>query len=176
MRTPEQMLRDALDIVAGGRDPDARRALVAELARAPDLAAAVAAIERALEPMARSGADVQPPPGLFARIEAVLDAEARIATYARDIRLDDAGWVEVVPGVRKRILWDEQTFLAQVQPGHAFPEHDHPWTEHCLVISGDMVVDGVVYRAGDYHAPAKGSRHGDLATRTGLLVLVRREP
>jgi hypothetical protein len=174
VRTPEQRLSDAIDIVAGGRDPDARRALVADLPHAPQLAELVAALEAALAPMAARGGEVAPPADLFAKIEAKLDAEQAVAAYARNIRLDDPGWVEVVPGVWTRQLWDEHTFLARLEPGRAFPPHDHPWTEHCLVISGDMVVDGVRFGPGDYHAPRPGSRHGDLRTETGLLLLVRR--
>jgi anti-sigma factor ChrR (cupin superfamily) len=174
MRTPEKRLSDAIDIVAGGRDPDARRALVADLPHAPQLAEVVAALEQALGPMAAQGGDVPPPDGLFARIEAVLDAEATIERYATNLRLDAADWVEIAPGVLKRKLWDDHTFLARLEPGRAFPPHDHPWTEHCIVISGDMVVDGVTFGPGDYHAPHKGSRHGDLRTENGMLLLVRR--
>jgi hypothetical protein len=174
MRTPAQRLSDAIDIVAGGRDPDARRALVADLPHAPQLAAAVAALEAALAPMAVRGGTVPPPDGVLDRVEAVLDAEAAITAYAHNIRLDDPGWVEVVPGVLKRQLWDAHTFLARLEPGCAFPPHDHPWTEHCLVVSGDMIVDDVVFGPGDYHAPRAGSRHGDLRTEKGLLLLVRR--
>jgi anti-sigma factor ChrR (cupin superfamily) len=175
MRTPQKRLSDAIDIVVGGRDPDARRALVGDLPHAPQLAEVAAALEEALAPMAEAGDDVQPPADLFARIEATLDAEAALDRYARNVRLDAPGWDEIVPGVLIRRLWDTYTFLARLEPGRAFPPHDHPWTEHCLVLRGDMVVDGVVFGPGDYHAPAKGSRHGDLRTEHGLLLLVQRQ-
>ncbi len=38
-----------------------------------------------------------------------------------------------------------------------------------------MTVDDVVFRAGDYHAPREGSRHGTISTENGLLVLIRRK-
>jgi hypothetical protein len=174
MRTPEKRLSDAIDIVVGGRDPDARRALAADLVHAPQLAALVAELEQTLSPMAVRGTEVAPPADLFAKIEAVLDSEATINAYARNIRLDDPGWQEVVPGVLKRQLWDEHTFLARLEPGCAFPPHDHPWTEHCVVLAGDMQVDGVSFGPGDYHAPVAGSHHGNLRTENGLLLLVRR--
>lgn len=174
MSADEKRRAEAIDIVAGGRDPDARRALVASLPQDPALAAEVAALEAALGPMAASGAAVPPPEGLFDRIEAALDAEAAVIAYASNIRIDDPGWVEAAPGVLTRRLWDEHTFLARLAPGCAFPAHEHPWTEHCLVIAGDMRVDGVVFGPGDYHAAMKGSRHGDLRTEGGLVLLVRR--
>lgn len=175
MRTPAQRLSDAIDIVAGGRDPDARRALVADLPHAPQLAAVVAGLEVALAPMAAEGGEVAPPEDLFARIEAVLDAETAIATYATNIRHDDPGWIDINPGVRRRYLWDEHTYIAQIQPGYVFPRHDHASVEHCLVISGDLIVDDVVFGPGDYHAPTAGSQHGRIRTEGGLLVLIRRK-
>ncbi len=134
MRTPAQRLSDAIDIVAGGRDPDARRALVADLTHAPQLAQLVAGLEATLAPMAARGGAVAPPEGLLDRIETVLDAETAMVEYARNIRLDEPGWMEVAPGVRRKYLWDEGTYLAEVEPGYTFEPHDHASVEHCLVV------------------------------------------
>lgn len=169
-----QPLSDAIDVVVGGRDPDARRALVARLRSDPDLAREVDALEQALAPMAACGGNAAPPPQLLANIEAVLDAEAAIDAYATNSRLEQGEWQPVRPGVWRKRLWDDRTWLGRVEPGHAFAPHHHDQVEHCLVLAGSMVVDGVEFGPGDYHAPVAGSDHGTLTTPGGLLLLIRR--
>jgi hypothetical protein len=165
---------DAIDFVAGGIDPRARRALGQDLLLDPAFAAAVGRLEQALGPLAADGPDVPPPEGLLEAIEARLDAEARIAGYATDVRVDSEGWRELAPGCWRKDLWDERAYLLRFDPGTARPPHLHPTTEHCVVIAGSMLIDGVAYGPGDYHAPMPGSRHGILSSPEGLLVFVRR--
>jgi anti-sigma factor ChrR (cupin superfamily) len=174
MTTLPQPLSDAIDVVVGGRDPDARHALVARLRAEPDLAREVEALEHTLAPMAVRGGHATPPPHLLARIEAALDAETAIDTYATNSRLEQGEWQAVRPGVWRKRLWDDRTWLGRVEPGHAFPPHHHDQVEHCLVLAGSMVVDGVEFGPGDYHAPVAGSDHGTISTPVGLLLLIRR--
>lgn len=164
---------EATDLVAGGLDPRARRALQARLLADPRFAAEVAALERALGPMAARGGAVPPPPSVWAGIEAAIEAEQRIAGYATDSRIEDGPWEQPAPGVVRKRLWDDRTFLARLDPGTWYDPHEHRQAEHCLVLAGSMVVEGVRYGPGDYHAPRAGSRHGLFGTEEGLLLLVR---
>lgn len=164
---------DVVDAVVGGADPRVRRAFALDRLSDPAFARAVEALEASLAPMAVRGGTAPPIPGLWERIEAVLDAEAHVAGYATNIRAEDAGWEPQGAGVWRLRLWDDRTFLAKVEAGHAFAPHDHSDIEHCVVIAGSMHVDGQAFGPGDYHAPRAGTRHGDLTAPDGLLLLIR---
>jgi hypothetical protein len=172
MTDPERWAK-LVDAVVGGADPRARRAFALDRLADPSFERDILALERVLEPMAALGGEAEPLPGVWDRVEAALDAEARVAEYATNIRVEDEGWEPRAPGVFRRRLWDDRTYLARVEPGCSFPPHDHPEVEHCLVLAGSMHVDGLVFGPGDYHAPQAGSRHGTLSTPEGLLLLLR---
>lgn len=87
---------DALagEYVLGTLPADERAAFEARLAREPDLARAVASWRERLAPLADAVAPVAPPPDLFSRIEARLDARSRPAerpqaSLAEPVSLDE---------------------------------------------------------------------------------------
>jgi anti-sigma factor ChrR (cupin superfamily) len=115
----------------------------------------------------------EPPPRLWARIAAGMAAEG-----ADEIRLRfaEGEWRDYAPGIRFKRLWTRETFLLDCQPGSTVPEHEHRSFEHTLVLSGDLVMDGVAYGPGDYLGAPAGRTHALWTTRTGCLVLVHYEP
>jgi hypothetical protein len=168
-------IEDATDWVVGGAEPRARRALASDLLSDSRFATEVEALQRDLAPLAARGGEAAPLPGVWEAIDAALDAEAAVDAYSANRRVDEAGWEARGPGVWRKRLWDDNTFLARIAPGHVFAAHTHDVIEHCVVVAGSMVVDGVRFGPGDYHAPAVGSRHASFGTPDGLLVLVRYE-
>jgi len=96
------------------------------------------------------------------------------------LRSEEGLWTQVVPGVRKKIVDENQvrgtlTFVIDMAPGSEIPAHPHALDEHCLVVEGEAWVDDHVLRRGDWHVAKAGSTHGVLSSRTGCLLLIRSE-
>lgn len=96
------------------------------------------------------------------------------------LRSEEGLWTQVVPGVRKKIVDENQargtlTFVIDMAPGSEIPAHPHALDEHCLVVEGEAWVDDHVLRRGDWHVAKAGSMHGVLSSRTGCLLLIRSE-
>ena len=127
-------------------------------------------IEEALAPLAMAFPERTPSPDLWARIEAAVDAPELPDIV--NLRRED-GWRRYSRDVQIKRLWDDQTFLLRCAPGGVLPAHKHPRFEHCVVIEGDMIVDGKTYHSGDYHGVPAHIAHNEIRSRTGLLMLVR---
>lgn len=94
------------------------------------------------------------------------------------VRGGDEGWEPSgVDGIEVRRLFvdragDRITMLIRMAPGSAYPPHVHGGDEECFVVAGELRVEDVLMRAGDYqHAPA-GTRHGVQSTETGCTLLI----
>lgn len=128
------------------------------------------ALDEALAAVALAMPERRPSPKLWRRIEAAIDSEE--AGGFVNVRRED-GWRQYSRDVQIKRLWDDNTFLLRCAPGGVLPAHKHPRFEHCVVIEGDMIVDGETYRSGDYHGVPAHIGHNDITSRTGLLMLVR---
>jgi quercetin dioxygenase-like cupin family protein len=134
-----------------------------EVARLYDAAAAVALSVPALEPSAH----------LRQRVLAAARMPTRYTVWAAD-----AAWVDTgLPGIRARILSVDNarslvTLAIRAEPGAVYPSHMHHGPEECYVISGSVVIDGRVLRAGDFHHADEGSEHGEITTTEGAEVLL----
>lgn len=119
---------------------------------------------------------VTPSPELWDRIEAGLDSLPPPGTVS--VRVDDGEWVTLGPGVEKKLLHRDtqqgiQSFLLRLKPGAVVPAHDHPKTEECVVLEGDLRMGADVLRAGEYHLAPAGIPHPALTTTGGALVFLR---
>jgi hypothetical protein len=164
----------ALADAIGALDPDERRDLEARLAALPpSVQADVARLYDASVDIAASAIGEEPSPGVR---DALL---AKIGTPAnRTISAAEGEWVETgVPGLRMKILAidrtrDRVTMLLRGEPGARYPAHRHSGPEECYVISGSVVVEGRVLRAGDFHHAEGESDHDELWTDEGVEVLI----
>lgn len=138
----------------------------------PDPEAVLAALEAKLDAGADDAALLE---RVRERVMGVLRAEAR--PQQRTVRADDGGWEEILPGVRRKMLWTSdaaQSCLMCLAAGARVPAHAHSVDEECLVLEGTLRVDGgLVLNAGDFHVAVRGSRHGATSTDTGALVYFR---
>lgn len=90
---------------------------------------------------------------------------------------DDGEWHELFPGIRIRVLHQNEAdgrtmFLARLDPGSAYPAHRHKGLEECLVLEGDLNVDGRTLRAGDFTAAYDENVHIDTHSKEGCLLLL----
>jgi anti-sigma factor ChrR (cupin superfamily) len=164
----------ALADAIGALDPDERRELEARVSALPASARAeVAQLYDASVDVAAGALGEEPSP----RVRAAL--LATIATPStHTITAAEGDWVATgVPGVRVKILAidrirDRVTMLLRGEPGARYPAHRHSGPEECYVISGSVVVEGRVLRAGDFHHAEGESDHDELWTEDGVEVLI----
>jgi len=121
--------------------------------------------------------EVAPPSRVWDRIaQAVDDFEKSPATQT--VRPSALGWEPFAPGIGRKLLHTDsdagvQIVLYKVASGTSFGAHNHLIAEECLVLDGEIEVDGVVARSGDLHIAFANTRHGVLTSRTGAILYVR---
>lgn len=94
--------------------------------------------------------------------------------HRKVIRGTDVPWVNMrIPGVERRSLIGEKTFLVRMQPGAALPKHEHPQAEQCYVLSGSLTdSDGLTLHAGDFVVMSRGTKHDPVHSATGCTLLI----
>jgi len=117
--------------------------------------------------------------------EAVRARVAADAATLLTVREADGDWRELLPGIRRKLLYSDpesgtEAFLLRADPGARLPAHGHDHDEHCLVLEGDVGYGETIrLGSGDYHLARRGSEHAVAHTETGALVYiqnVRRQP
>lgn len=108
-----------------------------------------------------------------ARIAALVAARPRLT-----ITKDSAVWLSIGPGVLKRQLHVDaaagwESYFLKLDPGAEMPPHSHSMVEECLVLSGDIEVDGEIAREGELHIAFAGHDHGALTSHGGALLYIR---
>ncbi len=84
-----------------------------------------------------------------------------------------AGWPEFAPGIRRRVLWQrggQAALLYLAQPGASVPQHAHGHDEECLMVRGELFLDDLLLRAGDYQLAPAGTGHRITETDTGVVI------
>lgn len=98
---------------------------------------------------------------------------AAAAEPAITVRDAEAGWDDFAPGIKRRVMWTangEASLLYHALPGAQVPRHGHGHDEECLMLEGDIFLDDVLLRPGEYQLAPAGSVHGGVSTDTGLLL------
>jgi anti-sigma factor ChrR (cupin superfamily) len=97
-------------------------------------------------------------------------------TYvARD---DGTGWQEIrVPGAEFKLLSTDPkkgyaVALGRLRPNTRYPAHDHTFGEDCLVLSGDLTINGQSLKAGDFHRAEAGTHHEENFSVNGCTILI----
>jgi quercetin dioxygenase-like cupin family protein len=85
-------------------------------------------------------------------------------------------WQEIMPGVWKKPLWQEgprESCFYRLEADTRCPEHLHQIEEECMMLEGDLFIDDLLLRAGDYQLAPAGSVHRDVYTDVGATLFVR---
>jgi quercetin dioxygenase-like cupin family protein len=166
----------AAEYVLGLLSAEERAALTRAAAVDPALADEIAAWNLRLSPLATTG-NVEPPPDMFARIQAAIASQSQPEPKPITIRADEGAWEKLGDGVERKVLWGagpngRVTFLVRVAPGATIQSHEHADDEECYVVSGDLTFDKLTLRAGDYHLARRGIPHAQASSVNGCLLLV----
>jgi len=82
-------------------------------------------------------------------------------------------WLDFAPGIRRRLLWTaggEASMLYRAEAGAGVPQHGHMRDEECLMVQGELFLDDVLLRPGDYQLAPAGTGHRITETDTGLVI------
>jgi len=93
-----------------------------------------------------------------------------MAHTARDNELP---WQAHARGIERRVLWQrgsESALLYRVQPGSAVPHHGHGHDEECLMLEGEVFVDDILLRQGEYQLAPAGTHHEGVSSDTGGIL------
>jgi quercetin dioxygenase-like cupin family protein len=171
---PDELEALVLANSVGALDPDEHVELQARLeALTPEQRSEVARLYDAATGVALSVPLLEPP--VHAR-ERLLAAARTPSTYT--VWAADAAWIDTgLPGIRARVIAVDKarslvTLVLRAKPGAVYPSHKHSGPEECFVISGSVMIDGRVLRAGDFHHADEDSDHGEISTTEGAEVLI----
>jgi quercetin dioxygenase-like cupin family protein len=117
------------------------------------------------------------PDNLLGAIEARIGASGVELPGTMTVRAGAGEWIDVSPGLRIKIMnrveaLNRQTFMAWLQPGAEYSDHDHDQDEEIYMIEGDLIIGELVLKAGDFHVARAGRHHPVHRTRTGCLCLI----
>jgi quercetin dioxygenase-like cupin family protein len=171
---PDEIEALVLADSVGALEPDERLALQTRLdALTPEQRSEVARIYDAGMAVALNMPPLAPPLHVRERVLADARKPSRYTVLAAK-----AEWFETgLPGIRGRVLAvDRQrsvvTMIFRVEPGAVSPAHRHHGPEECFILSGSVMFEGRVLRAGDFSHADKDSEHGEMTTTEGAEVLV----
>lgn len=115
-----------------------------------------------------------------ARIRNKIDAALDAAEVAVTRRLDDGPWLRRSPHFEIKILNHDQasglySYVLRLAANGIIETHAHSLPEECMILSGEIEVDGLTLGAGDYQVFQPGTRHSRIFSRNGALLFVRAE-
>jgi anti-sigma factor ChrR (cupin superfamily) len=107
---------------------------------------------------------------------AAAPAVARGAGGFIDVLSQD-GWQAFGEQAEMKDLFDDgvtRSWMVRLKAGAELPAHEHDeGPEECLVLQGDVWLDGRRMGPGDYQIAQQGSRHVRVRSETGCLLFVR---
>ena len=178
-----EQIRERAALYALGALPADEAALVdARLAAGdPRYAAEVAACRAVADDLAWAARPTMPPPAARARVLAPIAAlEAPVIEQdgLRFVRGQQLEWqAGPIAGFETRALRVDEasgriTLLARLAPGAVYPAHRHRGVEEIYLVEGELTINGVVMRAGDYCSAEADSLHDGIRTAGGCVFIV----
>lgn len=99
----------------------------------------------------------------------------------RALRYAEGDWRTLLPGIEVKRLRSEpergiETCLWRLAAGAEIPRHPHRVGETCLVVCGEIELEGTRWTAGDWVEVERGGDHGVVRSDVGALLLIASEP
>ncbi len=110
---------------------------------------------------------------LFARIQ-----EPAKLPDMHVVRASEGDWKPMgFPGITFKRLYQESpggniAMLVRMEPGSAYPPHQHADFEHCYVLEGDLRFGDLVMHAGDYQCARVSTVHVTSSSENGCMILL----
>lgn len=87
-------------------------------------------------------------------------------------------WRVLAPGVALKVLQRDSgtgmaSYLVRYAAGARVERHPQGSVEECMLVTGDLRIDDVDMRPGDWQIALPGGKHGPLSSQAGALVFVR---
>lgn len=86
-------------------------------------------------------------------------------------------WLNLSKKIQVKVLHDDGvtlSWLLKLLPGGRLPEHDHAdGVEECMVLEGQLSINGDVFVCGDYQIAHPGSVHYEVSSQKGALVFLK---
>lgn len=162
--------------VTGTLDGAVRDACRRRIAEDMSFALLVDAWDWRLAPLAL-GPDAPVPGHLLDAVEARIDRSGVELPGTFTKRSGTGEWIDVSPGLKIKIMnrieaIGRHTFMAWLQPGAEYSDHDHDQDEEIYMIEGDLIIGGVELKDGDFHVARAGRHHPVHRTRGGCLCII----
>src|SRR5260221_14419074 len=140
----------ATGLMLGTLEGDERERLRIRTVEDRAFAGIVGEWEDRLAPLALGEAEALPQ-GLFDKIEARIDASGVELPGTLTKRSGSGEWRDISPGLRIKVLNEiasagRQTFMAELQPGAEYADHDHDQDEEIYMISGDLIIGELILK------------------------------
>lgn len=174
----EEIRERAVAYALGTLPADEARAVEARLAAGDArYVEEVAAFRSVVDDLAYAARPQAPSPAARAR---VLAAAAPVVEQ-QGLRFVRGARVEWQPGVvdgldfkvlRLDAAAGRATLLARMAPGVVYPNHRHAGVEEIYLVDGDLLVNGVPMRAGDYCSADAATVHDGIRTVGGCTFVV----
>lgn len=85
-------------------------------------------------------------------------------------------WKSINQGIQIKILKSDpqaKSFLLKLAQDTTIPYHDHQKNEETFVIDGEVWLDGIHCKNGDYHFAGVGTFHKEIRTEAGCTLLIK---
>lgn len=92
------------------------------------------------------------------------------------VHAQEGSWSSLMEGIDLKLLRHDTTtrsFMLRMAPHTKLPPHGHPSDEECIVLEGEVWLNGILCKSGDYHLAPSGKSHDWLRSDTGCLLFVR---
>jgi anti-sigma factor ChrR (cupin superfamily) len=111
---------------------------------------------------------------LLQRISAPSQSSHRVEIIT--VRATSGKWTPWLPGIDTQLLFDDgrtMSWLVRFAPGARMAAHDHHDDEESTVVQGSCYAGEMHLKQGDYQLARRGSRHGEIFSPEGCVLLMR---
>ena len=187
LRMDEQMKEQVALYALGALTPQEAAFMRAQCATNVELQGETAAYAAIVNELAWLPSAVAPLPALRAQLLARIAATPqepspkKLAVKAETpvfvTRFDEGKWTELAPHVFSKVLHHDAasqfvTSLIKLEPGGFLPRHRHLGLEQTLIVSGDCIVNGATFYAGDFRLREAGTEDTEVTTQFGTTILM----